>query len=66
MRRSTPEHERMAELASGTKRWHQWGPYVGDRQWGTVREDYSPDGEAWRYFPMTRLAAAPIVGARMA
>lgn len=50
MRRRTPEHERMAELASGTKRWHQWGPYVGDRQWGTVREDYSPDGEAWRYF----------------
>jgi hypothetical protein len=31
--------------------WYQWGPYVSERQWGTVREDYSPDGEAWDYFP---------------
>jgi Mannosylglycerate hydrolase MGH1-like glycoside hydrolase domain len=31
--------------------WYQWGPYVSERQWGTVREDYSPDGEAWTYFP---------------
>src|SRR5260221_1910228 len=31
--------------------WYQWGPYVSERQWGTVREDYSPDGEAWDYLP---------------
>ena len=31
--------------------WYQWGPYVSERQWGTVREDYSSDGEAWNYLP---------------
>src|SRR5215510_5222622 len=31
--------------------WKQWGPYLSERQWGTVREDYSPDGSAWDYFP---------------
>jgi hypothetical protein len=31
--------------------WKKWGPYLSDRQWGTVREDYSPDGAAWEYFP---------------
>src|ERR1700712_69170 len=31
--------------------WYLWGPYVSERQWGTVREDYSPDGEAWTYLP---------------
>ena len=31
--------------------WYLWGPYVSERQWGTVREDYSEDGEAWTYFP---------------
>ena len=31
--------------------WYQWGPYVSERQWGTVREDYSADGDAWAYFP---------------
>ena len=31
--------------------WYLWGPYVSERQWGTVREDYSADGEAWAYLP---------------
>src|SRR6201987_4670197 len=31
--------------------WKRWGPYLSERQWGTVREDYSPDGTAWDYFP---------------
>src|SRR5690242_16939951 len=31
--------------------WYRWGPYVSERQWGTVREDYSADGNAWEYFP---------------
>src|SRR4051812_5764333 len=32
-----------------TKGWKKWGPYVSNRQWGTVREDYSADGDAWKY-----------------
>ena len=35
----------------GAGDWYQWGPYLSERQWGTVREDYSPDGTAWEYFP---------------
>ena len=31
--------------------WHRWGPYLSERQWGTVREDYSSDGTAWDYLP---------------
>jgi hypothetical protein len=34
--------------------WYLWGPYLSERQWGTVREDYSPDGEAWSYLPHDR------------
>ncbi len=33
--------------------WRRWGAYVSERQWGTVREDYSDDGDAWDYFPHT-------------
>ncbi len=46
----TAEQARMSEPARRV-RWRQWGPYVSDRQWGTVREDYSADGDAWEYFP---------------
>jgi hypothetical protein len=51
------ESERVAgfgHLEDGLRQageWYQWGPYVSERQWGTVREDYSPDGEAWDYLP---------------
>src|SRR4051812_18422353 len=31
--------------------WKRWGPYLSERQWGTVREDYSPNGDTWNYFP---------------
>ena len=41
----------MAETAAGAVRWDRWGPYLSERQWGTVREDYSPDGTAWDSFP---------------
>jgi hypothetical protein len=44
------ERQRMAEARNGTKDWRRWGPYVSERQWGTVREDYSPYGTAWDYF----------------
>lgn len=47
---STAEHKRLAEDARREKNWKRWGPYLAERQWGTVREDYSEDGEAWKYF----------------
>lgn len=37
--------------AAGTEGWQRWGPYLSERQWGTVREDYSADGDAWAYLP---------------
>ena len=45
------ERTRLAENARRTRNWARWGPYLSGRQWGTVREDYSADGEAWAYFP---------------
>ena len=45
-----PERQRLLEDKSD-HRWRKWGPWVSDRQWGTVREDYSADGNAWDYFP---------------
>lgn len=45
------EHERLAQAHAGQKRWKRWGPYLSERQWGTVREDYSPGGTAWEYLP---------------
>jgi hypothetical protein len=47
----TVEGVRLAEARSGAVAWKRWGPYLSDRQWGTVREDYSADGTAWDYFP---------------
>ncbi|EDX86202.1 hypothetical protein S7335_3905 [Synechococcus sp. PCC 7335] len=46
----TPEKERLQESRNRTAYWTRWGPYVSERQWGTVREDYSADGSAWDYF----------------
>src|SRR5881409_1971275 len=46
----TEEGRRLEEARRGAA-WRRWGPYVSDRQWGTVREDYSADGDAWAYFP---------------
>ena len=48
---SNPERQRLAEANAHHARWRNWGPYVSERQWGTVREDYSADGDAWNYFP---------------
>ncbi|SMB99024.1 conserved hypothetical protein [Hymenobacter roseosalivarius DSM 11622] len=45
----TPEHERLAAAQTGRAPWRKWGPYLAERQWGTVREDYSADGHAWQY-----------------
>ena len=45
------EKKRLEEHHSGDQDWYRWGPYLSERQWGTVREDYSPSGTAWDYFP---------------
>jgi hypothetical protein len=49
--RDTIEGGRPVEARAGTAAWKRWGPYLSDRQWGTVREDYSPHGDARGYFP---------------
>ncbi len=46
-----PERTRLDEDARREKNWKRWGPYLSERQWGTVREDYSATGECWNYFP---------------
>ena len=55
---STPQHHllytaegRRTGRDQGRREWRRWGPYLSERQWGTVREDYSADGNAWDYFP---------------
>jgi len=47
----TEEHKRLADNVKRAIPLEQWGPYVSERQWGTVREDYSANGDAWHYFP---------------
>jgi hypothetical protein len=47
----TMEKQRLAAADAGSADWRAWGPYVAERAWGTVREDYSPDGDAWGFFP---------------
>src|SRR4051812_24575161 len=44
------ERQRLEEDARREKNWKRWGPYLSERQWGTVREDYSADGDSWKYF----------------
>ena len=48
---STREHQRLNEHYTKQQKWLRWGPYLSERQWGTVREDYSANGDAWEYFP---------------
>src|SRR5947209_914076 len=45
------EEQRLEESDSRNAHWKRWGPYLSERAWGTVREDYSADGTAWDYFP---------------
>ena len=47
----TAEERRLRDNAARAMNWHRWGPYLSERAWGTVREDYSADGAAWEYFP---------------
>ncbi|WP_321475132.1 glucosidase [uncultured Paludibaculum sp.] len=48
--KGSEERQRLAEAASKATPWKKWGPYLSERQWGTVREDYSDNGNAWDYF----------------
>jgi len=48
---SDAERERLAEDARRIRNWRRWGPYLAERQWGTVREDYSANSESWTYLP---------------
>ena len=47
----TAEHDRLDASKARRADWKKWGPYLAERAWGTVREDYSATGEAWEYFP---------------
>ncbi|MBX3013732.1 MAG: hypothetical protein KF832_19580 [Caldilineaceae bacterium] len=47
----TAEHQRLREYSGRASNWKHWGPYLSERAWGTVREDYSANGDAWHYFP---------------
>src|SRR5205809_206068 len=47
----TQEEIRLSESGVRRKHWKRWGPYLSERAWGTVREDYSAGGTAWEYFP---------------
>ena len=51
MRTASQEELRLQDERCRRANWKRWGPYLSERQWGTVREDYSPDGKAWDYFP---------------
>ncbi|WP_411285864.1 MGH1-like glycoside hydrolase domain-containing protein [Lapillicoccus sp.] len=53
----SPEHARLAESPGDSDPWRLWGPYLSGRQWGTVREDYSAEGNAWESFPFEQAHA---------
>jgi hypothetical protein len=53
----TIEDARLEEAHTRKKHWKRWGPYLSEREWGTVREDYSPYGTAWEYFPFEQAHA---------
>src|SRR4051795_3063189 len=47
----TQEELRLEQVREKSAHWHRWGPYLSERAWGTVREDYSAHGTAWDHFP---------------
>ena len=51
MQTTPAEERRLEESRERSVHWQRWGPYVSERAWGTVREDYSADGAAWEYLP---------------
>jgi hypothetical protein len=57
------EAERLEQDARRERNWKRWGPYLAERQWGTVREDYSGEGNVWGYFSHDRRGAGRTAGA---
>jgi hypothetical protein len=53
----TAEQQRLDQADTGGVPWRQWGPYLSERAWGTVREDYSADGGAWSYLPFEQASS---------
>jgi hypothetical protein len=53
----TAEEQRLDQVQRRQVRWKRWGPYLSERQWGTVREDYSASGDAWNYLPFEQAAS---------
>ena len=62
----TSEERRLEESRDRHAHWKRWGPYLSERAWGTVREDYSPDGNAWEYLPHDQPVPGRIAGTRTA
>ena len=60
----TREEQRLEESRQRTAHWKRWGPYLSERQWGTVREDYSPNGKPWIYCPHDQVFRNHSVGSR--
>ena len=58
----TQEAWRLKAAEERTAHWRRWGPYLSERQWGTVREDYSPSGAAWDFSPRSRSCASLPLG----
>jgi hypothetical protein len=58
------EEQRLEQARLGVERWKKWGPYLAERQWGTVREDYSDNGNAWDYFSHDQAAHVLTAGAK--
>ena len=53
------ESERLRSARDGAAPWRRWGPYLSERQWGTVREDYSESGDAWNSFTHDQARSRP-------
>ena len=58
----TAEHDRLKDCRQQHAPWKKWGPYLSERQWGTVREDYSEDGNAWVIMGVVRKAIQQTFG----
>ena len=65
-RESAAEHRRMEECRERKAHWKRWGPYLSERAWGTVREDYSDHGTAWEYLPHDHARSKATAGTRTA
>jgi hypothetical protein len=61
----TNEQKRLNDARELGIPWKKWGPYLSERHWGTVRKDYSADGNAWDYFSHDQAVPAPIGGERV-